>query len=269
MIEIERGYFLMGSPTAVAPIYIDETPARECVVDRRFAVGKYPVTFAEYNEFLHDVARELPAAAFIAQAGAEAPRLPIVGVSWTEAGHYCEWLFAITNHRYRLLTEMEWEYMCRSGTETNYWWGDTFDASKANCRPEDAPRFPPRGFDDILSTLKFVTPVDRYAPNPWGICDVHGNVWEWVQDVYDDRRTQPGTYAPKGPDRIFAHPSLLQAYRVLRRFVGVCVRLPVFAVFLGAMTLGMTLDRKQTQRPSTKKPSAHANRGPWEVQPLA
>ena len=122
--------------------------------------------------------------------------------SWHDANAYCTWLSRATGERYRLLSEMEWEYVCRAGTDTLYWWGDDFDARRANTRlPELGPgciraMSPPRSFEDAKRDLEFLVPVDTHGPNPWGLFDLNGNAWEWVADVYSDKRTNPAALLP-------------------------------------------------------------------------
>ena len=90
----------------------------------------------------------------------------MINVSWNDAKEYVAWLSRKTGQTYRLLTEPEWEYAARAGTTTEYWWGDKFDASKANAGNQTVP-------------------VGQYAANSFGLHDMHGNVWEWCEDAYD------------------------------------------------------------------------------------
>ena len=148
-------------------------------------MGVYEVTNAEFVTFLNVVGRRGPTDEpwFDAQTEDRTSRVvpsgggsyrvepgyedhPVVKVSWYGARAYADWLSRETGQDYRLLTEAEWEYVARAGTTTAYWWGDTFDSSKAN-------------------NGDGTTKADRYPPNPWGFYDVHGNVWEWVADCYD------------------------------------------------------------------------------------
>jgi formylglycine-generating enzyme required for sulfatase activity len=200
LVEILPGTFVMGSDNVPSQIYIDETPSQPKSVNYRFAIGKYPVTFGELLPFFQATQPESVMLDLIEEVGADASRLPAIGVSWHEAKAYCKWLSKVTGHKYRLLTEMEWEYACRAGTSTEYWWGDTFDPWNANCRSEEINLFTerfPRSYSETRNQIHFLTPVDKFDPNPWGICDMNGNVWEWVEDVYDDKRTNPQAAAPK------------------------------------------------------------------------
>ena len=87
-----------------------------------------------------------------------------------------------TEGRLCLPSEVEWEYAARAGTRTAYWWGDEWDATGGNVDVTGN-----RNWDDPIGT----TPVKRYAPNPWGLYDVYGNVWEWCADVWRERRDEP------------------------------------------------------------------------------
>ena len=203
MVVIPPGSFRMGSDEAIEPMYIDETPARTCRIDAPFAAGAYPVTMEEMAVFARDAeALSYDHLDFLVLEADRNSRLPAVMSSWHDANAYCAWLSRETGERYRLLTETEWEYACRAGTETQYWWGDEFDAGRANTRrPElglDRIRAmsPPRTFDEAAADLEYLVPVDRFGPNPWGLFDLHGNSWEWVQDVYSDDRTRPENLLP-------------------------------------------------------------------------
>jgi formylglycine-generating enzyme required for sulfatase activity len=203
LIRIPRGYFRMGSDHLAHNIYVDETPARECSVSKPFAVAKYPVTPEDLLPFLTELAPESDLLAFMHNASRGYPKCPAVAISWHEANAYCEWLSASTARHYRLLTETEWEYVCRAGTESSYYWGDDFEISRANSKYHEARNLQLQGqlqapisFEHILPYLKFLTPVDKYLPNPWGVFDMSGNTWDWVEDIYSDRRTNPTVCAP-------------------------------------------------------------------------
>ena len=96
---------------------------------------------------------------------------PIVGVSWNNANTYVAWLREQTGEQYRLPTEAEWEYVSRAGKETTYSWGDFIGKNNANCA------------DDLCGdSYKYTSPVDTFSANPFGLKDMYGNVWEWVED---------------------------------------------------------------------------------------
>ncbi len=165
MIVIPAGSFVMGSPPGDDGFYKDERPQREVTIDRPFAVGVHEVTFAEWD-------------ACVAAGACNGYRpndeewgrgtRPVINVSWHDAQAYVNWLSDHTGHPYRLLSEAEWEYATRAGTTTRYWFGDQILAGNANFNM------------GVMRT----TDVASYAPNPWGLYNVHGNVWEWVQDCW-------------------------------------------------------------------------------------
>ena len=199
MVKIKPGEFVMGNDKVPSEMYIDETPARKQSIKYGFAVGKYPVTFGEWRSFLEETDPESTMLDLIDELETEAARLPAVAISWHEARAYCKWLRKQTGHNYRLLTEAEWEYVCRAGTQTQYWWGDQFDPWRANSRNHEIylhqMRFP-TSYSEARNELHYLTPVDRFEPNPWGLYDIHGNVWEWVAEMYNDQRTRPHLSAP-------------------------------------------------------------------------
>jgi formylglycine-generating enzyme required for sulfatase activity len=100
---------------------------------------------------------------------------PAVCVSWQDARAYTEWLSRETGRDYRLPTEAEWEYVTRAGTTTRYWWGDDIGRNNANCY-DCGSQWDRKG----------TAPVGTFRPNGFGLYDVHGNVWEWVADCYEE-----------------------------------------------------------------------------------
>lgn len=105
---------------------------------------------------------------------------PVVGVSWNDAQIYVKWLSDNSEHKYRLPTEAEWEYAARAGTDTTYPWGNTIGENKANCSG-----------DDCGDTFPYASPVGSFVANPWGLKDMHGNVWEWVEHCLEPHRIIP------------------------------------------------------------------------------
>jgi Sulfatase-modifying factor enzyme 1/Protein kinase domain len=108
---------------------------------------------------------------------------PVVKVSYADAEKFCRWLTRQTGRKFELPTEAEWECACRGGTTTAYYFGPALNGRQANCDG----RFP-FGTDQKGPEPKGTTPVGSYEaeyPHPWGLCDVHGNVWQWCRDWYD------------------------------------------------------------------------------------
>jgi len=118
---------------------------------------------------------------------------PVVNVSWHDAQNYAAWLSARTGEQYRLPTESEWEYAARAGSTTKYSWGDEVGEGLANCG----------GCGLAWNDRRHSVPVGSFDPNAWGLYDMHGNVWEWVQDTYQlgyDRAPKDGSAAAFGED---------------------------------------------------------------------
>ncbi|SFL16024.1 Formylglycine-generating enzyme, required for sulfatase activity, contains SUMF1/FGE domain [Falsiroseomonas stagni DSM 19981] len=183
MVVIPAGRFTMGSPPSETGRDSHEGPQREVVVSRALAVGKFEVTFAEWD-------------ACVAAGGCgHRPsdhgwgrgRQPVMNVSWDDAQGYVRWLSSRTGRGYRLLTEAEWEYAARAGTTTRFTFGDNeshicrFGNGADQTARLSNPGRPVAPCDDgYVNTA----PVGSFAANRFGLHDMHGNVWEWVQDCY-------------------------------------------------------------------------------------
>jgi len=164
MVWIPGGSFKMGDIQGEP----DEKPV-QIVTVKGFAMGRYEVTFAEFDKFVKATGRRKPS-----DSGWGRGNRPVINVSWEEATAYTEWLSQQTGQQYRLPTEAEWEYAARAGTETKYWWGNDIGTNKANCY---------RCGDHF----KYTAPVGSFAPNAFGLYDTVGNVWEWTCSEYDNK----------------------------------------------------------------------------------
>jgi formylglycine-generating enzyme required for sulfatase activity len=154
------------------------------------AVGKFEVTFAEWDACVAaGGCSHRPA-----DAGWGRGNRPVINVSWDDAQAYVRWLSLRTGRTYRLLTEAEWEYAARAGTVTAYSFGATISQSQAN----------------YGGNLGRTQPVGSYAANRFGLHDMHGNVWEWVQDCY------VASYPPGSGDASVAVTTGDCSHRVLR-----------------------------------------------------
>ena len=170
MVVVPTGSYRMGSRDG----NLDEKPAHDVTIRAPFAVGRYEVTFAEWDACTRDGG--CPAGESVAvDEGWGRGRRPVIGVSWGDAKRYLQWLSRKTGKSYRLLSESEWEYAARTGTETAYSWGDEIGVNRANCLGCGSR------WDDSKTA-----PVGSFRTSVWGLHDMHGNVWEWVEDCWND-----------------------------------------------------------------------------------
>jgi formylglycine-generating enzyme required for sulfatase activity len=149
-------------------------PVHEVRLAGPFVIGKKEVTFAEYDRFALTTWHKLPS-----DQGWGRENRSVINVSWEDAEKYAEWLSEETGKAYRLPTEAEWEYVARGGTVTAYWWGEDINEEGkvwANCDGCGGE------WDDQDRTA----PVGSFSPNPLGLQDTAGNVWEWVEDCWHD-----------------------------------------------------------------------------------
>ena len=169
MIVLPPGRFRMGSTFDEVWRYFDEDPIHDVAIAEPIAVGVHEVTFSEW-----DACHRAGGCSYNpADSGWGRENRPVVGVSWKDTQDYVGWLSTKTGKHYRLLSESEWEYAARGGTTTRYHWGDDPGQNRANCK-HCGDR------SDASKTL----PVGSFPSNPFGLFDVHGNVWEWVEDCW-------------------------------------------------------------------------------------
>ena len=172
MVVVPAGAFRMGCVSG-QNCQDDESPVHRVTIGAPFAVGVYEVTFAEWE-------------ACVRAGGCEGyrsddrgwgrGRRPVISVSWEDAQAYVAWLSGESGAGYRLLSEAEWEYVARAGSETAYGWGNAIGRNRANCDGCGSR------WDD-----KQTAPVGSFRANAFGLHDVHGNVWEWVEDCWNGR----------------------------------------------------------------------------------
>ena len=173
MVVLPTGRFWMGDSDGGGEA--NEKPVRAVTITRPIAIGKYEVTFSEYEQFAAVTGAERPDA-----EGWGRGNRPVINVSQKDARAYAAWLSEQTGKRYRLPSEAEWEYAARAVTSTAerstiYSWGDEIGRNRANCAGCGSE------WDDEKTA-----PVGSFAANAFGLHDMHGNVWEWVEDCWHD-----------------------------------------------------------------------------------
>lgn len=177
MVVAPAGSFTMGSPAGDQARDIDEGPQHSVTIAKPFAVGRFAVTFDEWDACVADGGCN----GYRPQdLGWGRNRRPVINVSWDDATAYAAWLSRKTGKPYRLLTEAEWEYAARAGSTTAYYWGDAIGKGNANCAPLGKLEC------GSIWDNKQTAPVGSFAANAFGLYDMAGNVWQWVQDCYHD-----------------------------------------------------------------------------------
>ncbi len=159
MVYIPGGIFLMGSPETEK----DRNNAWETqheVTVKPFYMGKYPITQAQWQEMMGNNPSYF-----------KGENRPVENVSWLDVVEFCQRLSEKTGKDYRLPSEAEWEYGCRAGSVTAYCWGDVITTELANYN----------------RSVGETTDVGKYPPNAFGLCDMHGNVWEWTGSAFEEK----------------------------------------------------------------------------------
>jgi uncharacterized protein (TIGR02996 family) len=170
---IPPGTFLMGSPAQEPNRNNDETQ-HQVTLTKGYYLGIHPVTQAQWQAVMGEV---LP----VGIGGWEnfhGENLPVEVEYWDGCQDFCTKLGERTGTPFRLPTEAEWEHACRAGTTTPFWCGETLSPAQAN-------HFGPYGPIEAGASPRKTTAVETFPPNPWGLFDMHSNVWEWCQDYYD------------------------------------------------------------------------------------
>jgi formylglycine-generating enzyme required for sulfatase activity len=181
MIVVPAGSFTMGSPKDEPdrgePASQLEAQVR-VTIPKPFAVGEYAMTFDEWDACVADggCGGYKPS-----DEGWGRGRRPVINVSWDDAQKYVSWVNGKTGKTYRLLSEAEREYVTRAGTTAPFWWGSTITPKQANYDGTYAYNGGSKG-----QNRKQTVPVDSFAPNPWGLYNVHGNVYEWTEGCWND-----------------------------------------------------------------------------------
>ena len=171
MVVVPPGEFWMGSPPNEKGRYDEEGPQHKVVFAESFAVSKFEVTFDEWDACVAYGDCDPR----VSDTGFGRGQKPVINVTWDDARRYVAWLSRMTGEPYRLLSEAEWEYAARAGSDKAYSWGDEIGKGNANCN----------GCGNSWDA-KQTAPVGSFDPNQFGLYDLHGNVWEWVEDCYQD-----------------------------------------------------------------------------------
>ena len=174
MVVVPAGEFKMGDIQGDGES--NERPVHSARIQKPFAIGKYPVTFEEYDKFVSAIGQKFPQ-----DEGWGRGRRPAINVSWLDAVSFPNGSQKRLANAIAYLPKPEWEYAARAGTETAYWWGN---------------KITPAWLTFVLGGSrrggKQTSPVGSFKPNSFGLCDTAGNIWEWVQDTWhSDYRGAP------------------------------------------------------------------------------
>lgn len=167
MIIISSGSFVMGDSQGVGQSY--EKPIHNVTFNYSFAIGKYPITFKEYDKFTTATNRPL-----VSDYHWGRENRPVINVNLKDAQAYAQWISKLTGKIYRLPSEAEWEYAARAMATTNYSWGNKVGHNRANCN----------GCGSKWDSVK-TSPVDYFSANSWGLYDTHGNTWDLTADCWN------------------------------------------------------------------------------------
>lgn len=197
MVVVPAGEFIMGSPENEPERVDAEGPMHQVKLANPFSVGRHAVTRGQFAAFVNNTNYKMEGGAYTwrgskwkhdANASWCNPGFhqddnhPVVCVNWNDARAYVAWLSEATERTYRLPSEAEWEYVARAGTTTPFWWGSSITPVKANYDCNYVYKCGGSKGKWRKSTL----PVGNFRANPWGLYNVHGNVWEWCEDIWHD-----------------------------------------------------------------------------------
>jgi formylglycine-generating enzyme required for sulfatase activity/serine/threonine protein kinase len=224
LVRIKPGTFLMGSLDADPDAQASELPRHEVAISKDFYLGKYAVTYGQFTRFVQETkyqteAEKDPKGGFSFPEPSTKPpytwrnmgviqteRHPVVNVSWNDAQQFCAWASKQTGRRVELPTEAEWEYACRAGTKTRYFTGDDPDSLEGyanvpdqTLKDKNIKGFENRSYFNFRDGYAYTAPVGSFKPNPWGLYDMTGNVFQWCRDGRR-RYTEEKRLDPVGPE---------------------------------------------------------------------
>jgi formylglycine-generating enzyme required for sulfatase activity len=165
IVVVPAGEFMMGSPKDEAGHHTAEEPQHRVVFSKPFAVSKFVVTFDQWDTCVTVGGCTWKPPDSSMRQGVR----PVINVDWHDARQYAVWFSGMTSKEYRLLTEAEFEYAARAGTQSAYSWGDEIGDRNANC-------------DGCWDVRGETAPVGYFKPNAFGLYQMHGNVWKWIED---------------------------------------------------------------------------------------
>jgi formylglycine-generating enzyme required for sulfatase activity len=200
MVVVPAGSFVMGATPDEEVASPREDQVRVAIA-KPFAAGRFAVTRGEFAGFVastghrtdgdchrivepkREAERDWRSPGF-----AQDDRHPVVCVNWNDARAYAAWISSVTGKNYRLLSEAEREYVTRAGSVTPFWWGSTISTGQANYNGNIT-----HGGGATGEWRKATVAVDSFSANPWGLYNVHGNVWEWTEDCWNEKNAgNPG-----------------------------------------------------------------------------
>lgn len=206
MVVVPAGMFTMGSPPNET-LHVNGAPQHSVSILHAFAIGKFAVTLDQFSDFAEEAGYDAGTRCWTFEEGKWEERSnrtfrnpgfsqtgshPAVCLSWNDASAYVEWLSKKTGKRYRLLTEAEWEYAARAGTSTRYFFGDSeSDMCRYGNGADQTAKSAITGTTDwnflpCSDDHAYTAPVGSFLPNAFGLYDMHGNVWQWVEDCWHD-----------------------------------------------------------------------------------
>jgi formylglycine-generating enzyme required for sulfatase activity len=203
MVLVPAGEFMMGSPKSEPERYAQEGPQHRAKIDHPFALGKLKVTREQFDAFVRETNYSIGDSCYTIESGQVEERAgrsfrnpgfvqetnhPAVCVNWDDAKAYVAWLARKTGKNYRLPSESEWEYAARAGTTTPFWWGTTITTEQANYDGSTIYDGGSKG-----ENREKTVAADDFKPNAWGLYQVHGNAFEWVEDCWNENYTNAPT----------------------------------------------------------------------------